>query len=1237
MNRTTTFKVRAALMLLVSMLTTATSAGAADVIDLTFAGRGDATTVESVTVTNLTHPDIAPVTLSGSATLRLIDMAAAMRKGDVNVDSQVGIGDIVAITNVMAGTDTDTGLKTRSDVNGDGTVGIGDIVAITNLMAGNFGFNNAGGNAVTMQFNAGDILRFEGTSGRMRTIMHLSPESSHPVTLDFFRCQDASGYNYPIVRIGDMLWMMEDLRPQTMPNLTTTEKVNLWKKVGATDSAVFVSNERGYYNVPGARKAMPAGWEMPSIDEMYALVKEMEVDTLLWGDFLKDRTGYKWDKALIEGPDSVHLQLLPNGYIDATGELTDEEVMGAWLTRNTMRHGCPVTFEINALNSQLYPMVIHEKGCGFTVRGCRPAPSVYTEMLEQQKFLETENTSARHKIPMQLVNDNGPLGAYYTFGADRKSIFFDYSFTLNTKYDGSTACTKRSGILYRNTAGTWTGENKQFVPLDVNGADYQHHLRKVAPQGNADGYENVVYASWSLPFQALYPYSATPTVAGEGVVRISIFGDSIRNHAMLNDYRLTLLDSSGNEYKWEMPFVGVWSRRRPGYEDNNCYLSDIRYEYYARAFNLNCIQDQTGDGVEEIVMNVGDKIAVFDGASMKCLRERRISSTRTFTGSAHMRFDVADVNGDGYEDIVLLVDEELTGGHLYIYDKGHLDEKPIFTKPIFYPLTFCDVKVGNMSGFELPDIALLMRGTISESEEELKKQGTLIVFRLAYNSDMELEESHPNVQTVDCFYAASHRKWVLGNMTLCFGYFRGRDVKDLDGNTVSYPQDLVVGCNLYRWDEQEAKPVCLTSILQSDRYTVPADAIMAVQTKKGDKESLVYFEHDHLFCSSSWPRSNSKLCERWLDTDGKTVKSKSDFGSSIFGWTDSQMTRFLNMETNQETNAHPVLCKFADRERPMKFKFKSHELNFSEPRIYAVIAAPPYYKDLGPGGATTWGKSSTTSNSTATSDEWGGSVIAGYEHSYSVPFFSSAEVGVEFTTKVSVAGGIATEHEVTMGSGQEYSVSEEHSVVMQATPFDTYRYEIIDSADPDEEGMEFVVSMPRERTFKLMTLPTYVRLMASQKNVARPQRFLTSTPGNPWSYPMNYDNEIKFVDDAHPFLKGKDMNQGYTNESVPDGIGNSATRSLSMATSDSKTKSVSLEVETELVATVGGAKAGVGFNYGHTKENTHTIGQEFSVGGTVSGIPYNDPDHPEFKWNVVWYYVKDAGGIYPVVNYIVTR
>ena len=56
--------------------------------------------------------------------------------GDVNGDGSVGIADIVAVTNVMAGMTTDDATRTAADVNGDGSVGIADIVAITNIMAG---------------------------------------------------------------------------------------------------------------------------------------------------------------------------------------------------------------------------------------------------------------------------------------------------------------------------------------------------------------------------------------------------------------------------------------------------------------------------------------------------------------------------------------------------------------------------------------------------------------------------------------------------------------------------------------------------------------------------------------------------------------------------------------------------------------------------------------------------------------------------------------------------------------------------------------------------------------------------------------------------------------------------------------------------------------------------------------------------------------------------------------------
>ena len=53
-------------------------------------------------------------------------------KGDVNSDNKVDISDVVAIINVMAGTDTNN----KSDVNGDGKTDISDITAVINIIAG---------------------------------------------------------------------------------------------------------------------------------------------------------------------------------------------------------------------------------------------------------------------------------------------------------------------------------------------------------------------------------------------------------------------------------------------------------------------------------------------------------------------------------------------------------------------------------------------------------------------------------------------------------------------------------------------------------------------------------------------------------------------------------------------------------------------------------------------------------------------------------------------------------------------------------------------------------------------------------------------------------------------------------------------------------------------------------------------------------------------------------------------
>ena len=56
--------------------------------------------------------------------------------GDVNGDGEVNVGDLVCVSNFMAGEAGDI-TKEAADVNGDGEVNVGDMVTITNIMAGN--------------------------------------------------------------------------------------------------------------------------------------------------------------------------------------------------------------------------------------------------------------------------------------------------------------------------------------------------------------------------------------------------------------------------------------------------------------------------------------------------------------------------------------------------------------------------------------------------------------------------------------------------------------------------------------------------------------------------------------------------------------------------------------------------------------------------------------------------------------------------------------------------------------------------------------------------------------------------------------------------------------------------------------------------------------------------------------------------------------------------------------------
>lgn len=62
--------------------------------------------------------------------------ANVLKAGDVNKDTEVGIGDLICVTNFMAKGEGNDVTLDLADVNADGEVGIGDLISITNIMAG---------------------------------------------------------------------------------------------------------------------------------------------------------------------------------------------------------------------------------------------------------------------------------------------------------------------------------------------------------------------------------------------------------------------------------------------------------------------------------------------------------------------------------------------------------------------------------------------------------------------------------------------------------------------------------------------------------------------------------------------------------------------------------------------------------------------------------------------------------------------------------------------------------------------------------------------------------------------------------------------------------------------------------------------------------------------------------------------------------------------------------------------
>jgi uncharacterized protein (TIGR02145 family) len=76
---------------------------------------------------------------------------------------------------------------------------------------------------IDMQYNAGDLIKLTGKSGVYRTVFMLVPSSSQTLTFTFIPCTDVDGNSYSVVQIGNQWWMAENLNAGTYVPITTPQ------------------------------------------------------------------------------------------------------------------------------------------------------------------------------------------------------------------------------------------------------------------------------------------------------------------------------------------------------------------------------------------------------------------------------------------------------------------------------------------------------------------------------------------------------------------------------------------------------------------------------------------------------------------------------------------------------------------------------------------------------------------------------------------------------------------------------------------------------------------------------------------------------------------------------------------------------------------------------------------------------------------------------------------------------
>ena len=1040
-----------------------------------------------------------------------------------------------------------------------------------------------------------DILRITGTSGNYKTILTAVPWKSQEIAIRFIECIDGNGYNYTVVRIGNDYWMAEDLRATKSykeVNLNSYSSAALWQNQddGYTYSDYNSSNSTNiFYKHTTAVKSLPKGWSLPSQEDFDRLFNH-------FGGRGKKAALALMKEGAFSGATSMEgviigqsgFGALACGYFQSNGVFYDKGVGSGYYTR-----------DVNNTNYVYTPYITKDN---ITVTNSYRVSGQKVRGIYSNSEIGSETLNAIFgNLSYGTEKSSKPVGTVEVMEDNYRSLFVGYG-----EGDGSGKTAFSHVKVLSNVAVSTTQGTTLSCPADS--WVHKWSLKKATPQLNANGRENMVIGVLN---KSMWDHTSNLQTTSVSLVT---YGDAISGYTR-NDVTL-----SGSFY---LPMVRKYVSNTSSGDDigghSNWDSENTRMVAAYAFFDVKAcfIND---DYVEDIVVVCGDKIATYNGVTYALIAEKKLnndhSTTSYPTDAFYTKIAVGDVDQDGKDDIVAVTSAPKKSNDVvvHVFLGGNLNNE---ISRRYSGLEAANVAIGNVIGDVKNEIVLNHKKFTSGSPKT-----RIVSIEVTGNSLSDI------INLSDEF--ATQR--ALSMDELAIAYLKGKH---------TYPC-IINGIKAFE--------------LQGDKYVEIKNGsnsnILAPSSENGINDNIILPGQIVVSNFTDEKSESNPMCEQlvylfWYENDNDFIWARrlSYSGSAFLIDDDISIFNGNNKLGKPEYCEFPFISAARSTRAAKILKYKGYQSMHSKLTVDALLAVPPFKDGVMDQAKTSFGISNSVGNGSESSYSTSASVIMGFEQEFSAPLIGVKMGGIDFTSKVSAGFTSGYSNETTIIKTKAFEASStgyNANVIVSTTPYDAYFYEIIKSDNAAEIGEEIMMGFPdKDKRVQIpLSISDYNEITKDDPDAPKLDGILTHKFGDLSSYrkansiPQNTANSVGLSNLASG--KGGFCYQSDILTVNAHGQGSTGTVEIEISNSSQDYKEISAEVETELVVNLGGVKIGGGFGFGGTDKTTKTVGNGFRASANIAYPPASESGNfKNYNCRLILYNYKSGNQIFPVIDYTV--